>query len=367
MTSRRFLPALLTGALLFTSAAHADAARAPNSESHTWCAARCDRVVTDWNATAFRIIEASDASGDPMSASRSLAMMHLAMHDAANTVHSRFQRYALAEPPVGTREADAAVAASIAAHDVLVALYPREAATSIAKLQLERTLFEAGHGTMIDAGTRIGRAAAAAVLARRADDGAHVGVAGAQSRHVKPFVLVTAYQFRTAAPPAVSNASHESRHAGFAREFSGIEWNRAARAAAGSVEQDLWERARTFALLNMALADAYIASSDSKFHHNFWRPVTVTSLASSDGTLNAGSGASLDPQLVTPAEPDMPSTHSALAAAAAVVLADAFGSGQVSMSFRFTTESGLELGSNIGQYVNRYALARQYADGSFDD
>ena len=38
---------------------------------------------------------------------------------------------------------------------------------------------------------------------------------------------------------------------------------------------DLWEKARLFALLNMALADGYIGSFETKYHYNFWRPVTA--------------------------------------------------------------------------------------------
>ena len=38
---------------------------------------------------------------------------------------------------------------------------------------------------------------------------------------------------------------------------------------------DLWENARLFGLLNMALADGYIGSFDTKYHYNYWRPVTA--------------------------------------------------------------------------------------------
>ncbi len=452
MTSRRHLRTLLTGALLTASLAalpdaalatdSIDSAKHPRPVSRTWCASHCDRVITDWNLIAFHVIKAGDGYGDPMSASRSLAMMHLAMHDAVNSVNPRYQRYAQFEPPTGLHKADAAVAASLAAHDVLIALYPQEAATAIAKVQLDRTMFEAGLGKSIDDGIRIGKAAAAAVLARRASDGAYGKepyIEGTQPgqyrftapfnfaaaphwRHVTPFVLAHAAQFRTVAPPALPSATYlrafdevkrvgskaskqrstdETHYAAFWYEFSDIGWNRVARAASDNVRQDLWERARTFALLNMVMADAYIAGWDSKFHHNFWRPVTAIHLASSDGNPGTAPDASFDPLLTTPPVPDMPSTHSALGAAAATVLADSFGSDHVTFSFasrsamptnpvrsfrsfseaarenadsrvkaglhfRFATEAGLELGRKIGQYANRYSLPRQYPDGSFD-
>ena len=37
----------------------------------------------------------------------------------------------------------------------------------------------------------------------------------------------------------------------------------------------LWENARLFGLLNMALADGYIAMVSTKNHYNYWRPVTA--------------------------------------------------------------------------------------------
>ena len=242
-------------------------------------------------------------------------------------------------------------------------------------------------------------------------------------RHVTPFVLATTSQFRTAAAPALSSeayrrdfdevkrvggktsaqrTSDETHYAAFWYEFSDIGWNRIARAASGRVPQDLHERARTFALLNMAMADAYIAGWDSKFHHNAWRPVTAIHLAGDDGNPRTAPDASYETLLVTPPVPDMPSTHSALGAAAAAVLADAFGRDHVSFAFasssamaanpvrafrsfseaakenadsrvkaglhfRFATEAGLQLGRSIGQLANRYALARQYGAASQDD
>ena len=52
----------------------------------TWCSERCDELVLDWNATAHQVIAAADGYANPLAASRALAMMHLAMHDAVNAV-----------------------------------------------------------------------------------------------------------------------------------------------------------------------------------------------------------------------------------------------------------------------------------------
>jgi hypothetical protein len=127
----------------------------PNEATHrplsaTWCADRCDAVITDWSLAAFQVIKAADGYQDPMAAARSLAMMHVAMHDAANAVRPRYRRYALAAPPSSGSKADAAVAAATAAHDVLAALYPRPKDTALLKAELAKTLLEAGVGPAIE-------------------------------------------------------------------------------------------------------------------------------------------------------------------------------------------------------------------------
>ncbi len=51
--------------------------------------ARAD-IVTDWNAAALKLTQAADAPGGVQS--RALAMMHVAMSDAINTVQNRYTR-----------------------------------------------------------------------------------------------------------------------------------------------------------------------------------------------------------------------------------------------------------------------------------
>ena len=59
-------------------------------------------------------------------------------------------------------------------------------------------------------------------------------------------------------------------------ESSPLQWNRIARTVSAARGLDLWENARLFGLLNMALADGYIGSFDTKYHgYNYWRPVTA--------------------------------------------------------------------------------------------
>ena len=51
-------------------------------------------------------------------------------------------------------------------------------------------------------------------------------------------------------------------------ESSPLAWNRLARAISASRGFDLWENARLFGLLNLAMADGYIASWEAKYHYS---------------------------------------------------------------------------------------------------
>ena len=48
-------------------------------------------------------------------------------------------------------------------------------------------------------------------------------------------------------------------------------------------DDDLWESTRTLALLNVAIADSYVAVFDAKYHYQFWRPTMAIRGADTDG------------------------------------------------------------------------------------
>lgn len=421
-------------AALAAIASPSQAASPAASSAAAWCADRCDQVVIDWNLQTHQVIKAAEGYANPMAASRVLAMVHLAMHDAVNAAEPRYHAHTY-RPAVGAAphgSVDAAVAAAVAAHDVLDALYPKH--KDLLRPVLDATLLDAGPGAAVEQGRQVGAAAAAAMLAARSDDGSRADeaytpgtrpgdwqftpgfdfIAAPHWRAVKPFTLRAPEQFRVAAPPALTSAAYaaafdevkstgsraadarrsaeQTQYAAYWYEFSDIGWNRIARVVARDRPQDLWQRARTFALLNAVMADAYIAGWDSKMHYDFWRPVTAIRQADRDGNAATLADAAWAPLLPTPPIQDHPSTHSALGAAAAVVLAGTFGSDRVrftmasptaapatpartftsfsaaaaenadsrvraGLHFRFATTAGLRLGEQIGQQ----ALARQLA------
>jgi hypothetical protein len=86
------------------------------------CTARAD-VVTDWNVTANALV-ANDVGNNPRL--RTLAMVHVAMSDAINTVQNRYTRVVATLPVAPGASAEAA--AATAARQILTQVYPEQKA-----------------------------------------------------------------------------------------------------------------------------------------------------------------------------------------------------------------------------------------------
>ena len=112
-------------------------------------------------------------------------------------------------------------------------------------------------------------------------------------------------------------------------ESSPLQWNRIARTVAADTRLDLWENARLFGLLNMAMADGYIGSFDTKYHYNYWRPVTAIQTAATDGNPNTSADPTWTPLVPTPPIPDYDSGHSVQGGAASQVLKRFFGTNHI--------------------------------------
>jgi hypothetical protein len=140
-----------------------------------------------------------------------------------------------------------------------------------------------------------------------------------------------------------------------------------------------------FALLNIAGADAAISCWDNKYYYDFWRPVTGIREADTDGNPDTHQDVNWSPFIPTPPFPAYTSGHSTFSGAAAQVLADFFGSDDISFTssaegfavpdrsfasfsqaaeeamnsrlyggihWRFDNEHGRELGVSLGSYVS---------------
>jgi len=320
----------------------------------------CADVVTDWNVVALETFKAANVSGNPLS--RALAIVHVAMSDAVNTVQNRYTRYALNIPVNSAASAESAAAA--AARSVLLVLAPSQ------KAKVDE-VYAAALGRLPDgggklAGIAIGEQAAAAVIAERADDATTVpdtyrpvtapGVwipttppLFAEYARAKPWVFARADQFRPGPPPALTSAIY-ARDYNETKEVGGVKstrrtsaqtdavkfwtqanlgsvWFEGARQLSAAKGLDLADNARLFALLSMAGANSFIVDWDAKFFYTRWRPVT----AIRNGDLDGNDATERDPSWTslnaTPMHPEYPSQAAIFAGVSAGVYDAVFGPG----------------------------------------
>lgn len=352
-------------------------------------------VVLTWNENAYQAFGGTGYQHSLM-ASRINAMVHLAMHDAVNAVHPVFASYKFVGKDSG---ADPVAAAASAAYDVLLHELPER--KSFLDSCLTVSLQEVKDGEKEDRGVALGKLAAQAILQDRANDGAaqnpieQVPVSAVPGvyqpvppfdfqfapfwENVKLFGLQAKGQFRPGPQPALNSEAYtaafnevkeyghknsaartanQTDYARFWYEFSEAGWNRIARVVTYNKELNLWEAARLFALVDIAMADAYIAGWDAKNHYNFWRPYTAIRAAANDGNDNTVADGGWEPLMPTPPVQDYPSTHSALGNAAATVLARLLGD---NTSFTFQSPTSMPAFSTRG-YTHFSKAARENAD-----
>lgn len=288
----------------------------------------------------------------PARTSRALAIVHIAIFDAVNAIMGGYQGYT--DLPPASRHASAGgislqAAVAQAAHDTLVALYPRQLERLDALLATDIEGIEDQDGSAKLAGTELGQRAARAILDEREDDGSQHDeplygedykpgdqpglwrqdpiskfpyCLGMYWHQVRPFVLASADQFRALPPPALDSweyaqAFNEAKSLGGNgvttptqrsedQTLAGIFWsydgtpglgtpprlfNQVALTIAETMCSDGVELARLLALVNVALADAAISAWDCKWFYEFWRPVNgIREADAGTGPSGAGDG-----------------------------------------------------------------------------
>ena len=322
--------------------------------------------VVTWNATLLVIVRTPGAQPKTIHPTRSFAIMHAAIYDAVNAIDKTHEPYLVSLRGV-FRSASQGAAASSAAHEVLVALYPAFQATLDA--QLKQSLAFVPDGPDKTDGINIGKTVADQILAARSNDGSNAqavpfvfGNAPGDFQstppnfpspqftnwsHVTPFALESASQFRLGPPPALTSdayadAFNEVKSLGIVHSTTATAdqaltgsfwngaiqnyWNEITQTAAIGHNLNTARTARLFALLNLSFADGVIAFYDTKYTYNFWRPVTAIRAAASDG--NPGTLA--DPNWLpevgnTTPDPSYPGAHAVISAAGASVLNSFFG------------------------------------------
>jgi hypothetical protein len=82
----------------------------------------------------------------------------------------------------------------------------------------------------------------------------------------------------------------------------------------------------------MAMADGYIGTFETKYHYNYWRPITAIQLADTDGNPDTMADPAWEPLVPTPPIPDYDSGHAVQGGTASQVLNRFFKDDQVSFS-----------------------------------
>ena len=95
---------------------------------------------------------------------------------------------------------------------------------------------------------------------------------------------------------------------------------------------DAWDSARLLALMNLAMADSYIAGFKIRYVYDLWRPVTAIREGDTDGNDATAGDPTWNSLQNTPSVSDYPSTQSTFSGAAAAALAGVLGTDQVAFS-----------------------------------
>lgn len=321
-------------------------------------AARADAVL-DWNVIAVNAAVANKQN--PFAQARYAAIVQLAVFEAVNSITHDYQPY------LGTitasPDASPEVAAIEAAYQVLNTYFPASASTLLAART--RSLASIPDGQAKTDGIAVGDAAAAAMIALRANDGSSpstfytpgpplpgswqatpscpivngvaVGIAF-QWQNVTPFGIPSASDFVSGPPPSLTSEQYAKAYnevmtvgsidstqrppdrANVALFYAASSptqvFNQAAEQVAVERGGSLSENARTLALMNMAISDSLVASFLNKYRYTFWRPETA---------IHASGDPGWTPFIVTPCFPSYPSNHGSASNGGAEVLRRLYG------------------------------------------
>jgi hypothetical protein len=347
--------------------------------------------VVHWNGVAAATLGAIPGpdGGAPPAFSINMAMVQGAVYDAVNAIGpERHQPYLLERRAGARTSVNAAVAT--AAYDVLselVATAPERAPfpgrsgllTSLAD-SYKASLDAIANNSFKKQGIALGHAAAQAMLDAREGDGRFgpsAWVPNSSAGHwqpllgptgpildptpwagnVKPFLIQSPSQFRSAPPPALDSAQWATEYnevktwgratgsprtdtqtyiARWWQSAPVFSWNEVARQLITRTDLDAADSARLLALENLSGADAVINCWNDKYHFDFWRPWNAIAGGVDDGN------PATDPDptwtaLITAPYPEWTSGHNCLDAAHVAVLRMFFGDDPVGGPFHITS------------------------------
>lgn len=331
-------------------------------------------AVTQWNVIAVSTITGvpgpglpGPAGGAPPASQINMGMVQGAVYDAVNAITPKHHRPYLLNRRFGNTASDEAAVAT-AAYLVLkniVETVPQSIASftpamRAAMLASLETQYNASKNAIPDSpfkrmGIAAGTAAAQAMIDARKDDGRFgpsqfvpnadpgyfdpVAPNGTTALDptpwvggVKPFLMQSSSQFRSAGPLALNSPA-------YAAEFNEVKalggdgvvtpsartatqtyiakwwqsnpvasWNDVARQLIARNHLDAADSARLLAMQNLAAADAAINDWNDKYHFSFWRPFQAIRRAADDGNSATSPDLTWTPLLTAP-YPDHVSGH----------------------------------------------------------
>jgi hypothetical protein len=336
-------------------------------------------VVTDWAAIIQPAVLSNGAGGarSPGTAEILHATIQLAMYDAAMAIDGGYEPFAVNLPaPAG---ADVQAAVATAAYRTALS---RVAPSQIPYLNSQYAAYMAGipDSQAKTDGIQVGEAAAAAMLALRANDGYDNvvlylcssfplpigefepnGGCGTQPVDAKvgqimPFTYSDPAEFRPDGPSPLTSDEYtadfiETRDYGrsnsairsaeetdvvyFWSENTYNQLSRSLTSLAVNRGLNVREAARFLAMTHCSAADSAIAGFAAKYYYRAWRPRTAIPLADLDGNPNTDGDPTWTP-LLTVNHPEYPSGHSFFTTAVTDAVAAYFGTNKVSWTVTTT-------------------------------
>jgi membrane-associated phospholipid phosphatase len=382
-------------------------------------------VVTDWNEATIGAIRSAAWASNPGESTRCLAMVSAAVYEAVNSVTGTHAAYQQSYNVGGPTSAQAAAAQ--AAHNVLVTLFPDQAASF-------STLLNTHLSGVTNADERLngillGAQVSGDIMALRSYDGSQVqmnytpqaGVGhwrpdplhpnqsawGADWGKVTTWSGASSSAYRPVAPPSLTSTEYAQSYNqvkslgalnsttrtadqtqigvfwGYDRAALGpppILYNQIIKTVAELKGNTLEQNARLFALANMAMADASIAAWDAKFEYDLWRPITAIREGALDGNpwtdgdvgwIPLGApGDPNDPNSdFTPPFPAYLSGHATMGAAAFGMLEAFYGSDNIGQSLQLGSDElpgVLREFTHFSQMTDENAWSRIYLGVHFD-
>jgi len=356
-------------------------------------------IINDWNEKAVNTVLGRGLGPPP--AERVMAMMHLAIFDAINSVDGRYKPY-LIQPPARPDASKEAAAVSAAA-TILAAVDPKS--TDSIKASLVAELDRIPQGQARTEGIKLGEAVALNMLQSRANDGASapdayrpVTTAGVyvptpqmfatQWPKVRPFAMRAGDQFRPQPPVPLdgerwaadyneikavgridssTRTDDQTQAARFWLSTGGDVYYPLIRTVVAGSKLDLLDRARLFALVAAARADGLIAVFEAKYHYNFWRPITAIRYGDMDRNPATERDATWQPIADTPMHPEYPCAHCVQAASMCAVLEAVLGSHAiVEVAMTSKTAPGVtRRWTDLREFVREVSDARIWAGFHF--